>query len=235
MRINKYIASSGLVSRRKADELIKNGAVKVNGKVVKELGIDILQEDEVTVHGSKVYGEEKKVYYVLNKPLGYITTVSDDQGRLTIMDLLADIDARVFPVGRLDYNTSGLLIITNDGDLAYTLSHPKHEVYKTYKVRVKGIVSNEKVAKLRNGVDIGGFVTSRSKVNIIGGSSRSTILEIAIHEGKNRQVRKMFKAVGNPVQDLERTQIGDIRLGHLKEGHYRKLSREEVEYLKNLR
>ena len=150
-----------------------------------------------------------------------------------MMDVVADIDARLFPVGRLDYNTSGALIMTNDGEMAYRLTHPKHEVYKTYRARVAGILSNEKAARLRKGVDIGGFVTSPAKVNIIKGTQHSTIVEISIHEGKNRQVRKMFAAVGNPVQELERIAIGEIRLGHLKPGHYRKLTREEVEYLKN--
>ena len=183
--------------------------------------------------GKLISAKQKPEYVLINKPLGMVTTVSDDKERLTVMDVVADIDARLFPVGRLDYNTSGALIMTNDGELAYRLTHPKHEVYKTYRARVAGILSNEKAARLRKGVDIGGFVTSRAKVNIIKGTQHSTIVEIAIHEGKNRQVRKMFSAVGNPVQELERVAIGEIRLGHLKPGHYRKLTREEIEYLKN--
>ncbi len=149
------------------------------------------------------------------------------------MDIVTDTDARLFPVGRLDYNTSGALIMTNDGDLAYRVSHPRHELGKTYRALVKGVISGEKLAKLRKGVDIGGFVTSPAKVNVVKGNAGSTLVEITIHEGKNRQVRKMFAAVGNPVQTLERIAIGPIRIGHLKEGHYRKLTREEVEYLKN--
>lgn len=233
MRINKYIAQSGLCSRRKADELIANGNVKVNGAVLKEPGYEVCDGDRVEVNGRTVESKQKLEYVLINKPLGMVTTVSDDKERLTVMDVVKDIDARLFPVGRLDYNTSGALIMTNDGELAYRLTHPKHEVYKTYRVRVSGILSNEKAAKLRKGVDIGGFVTSRARVNIIRGNQHSTIVEISIHEGKNRQVRKMFKAVGNPVQELERIAIGDIRLGHLKPGHYRKLTREEIEYLKN--
>lgn len=233
MRINKYIAQSGLCSRRKADELISNGNVKVNGAVLKEPGYEVCDGDRVEVNGRTVESKQKLEYVLINKPLGMVTTVSDDKERLTVMDVVKDIDARLFPVGRLDYNTSGALIMTNDGELAYRLTHPKHEVYKTYRVRVSGILSNEKAAKLRKGVDIGGFVTSRARVNIIRGNQHSTIVEISIHEGKNRQVRKMFKAVGNPVQELERIAIGDIRLGHLKPGHYRKLTREEIEYLKN--
>ena len=233
MRINKYIAQAGIASRRKADELIQNGNVKVNGAVLKEPGYEVKPDDKVEVNGNLIVSSQKMEYVLINKPLGMITTVSDDRDRATVMDVVADIDARLFPVGRLDYNTSGALIMTNDGDLAYRLTHPKHEVYKTYRARVAGVLSAEKVSRLRKGVDIGGFVTSPAKVNIIRGTKNSTIVEISIHEGKNRQVRKMFKAVGNPVQELTRIAIGDIYLGHLKEGHYRKLSREEIEYLKN--
>lgn len=233
MRINKYIAQSGICSRRKADELIANGNVKLNGAVLKEPGYEVLEGDKVEVNGRLIDTVQKLEYVLINKPLGMVTTVSDDKDRLTVMDVVKDIDARLFPVGRLDYNTSGALIMTNDGELAYRLTHPKHEVYKTYRARVAGILSNEKVARLRKGVDIGGFVTSRARVNIIRGTRNSTIVEISIHEGKNRQVRKMFAAVGNPVQELERIAIGDIRLGYLKPGHYRKLTREEIEYLKN--
>ena len=233
MRINKYIAQSGLCSRRKADELIANGNVKVNGAAMKEPGYDVQDGDTVEVNGRRIEAAAAPVYVLINKPLGMVTTVSDDKGRLTVMEVVKDIDARLFPVGRLDYNTSGALIMTNDGDLAYRLTHPKHEVYKTYRARVAGVLSAEKMARLRKGVDIGGFVTSRAKVSVIKGNQHSTIVEIAIHEGKNRQVRKMFAAVGNPVQELERVAIGEIRLGHLKPGHYRKLTKEEIEYLKN--
>ncbi len=233
MRINKYIAQAGICSRRKADELIANGNVKINGAALKEPGYEVADGDRVEVNGKLISAQQKPEYVHINMPLGKVATASVDKERLTVMDVVADIDARLFPVGRLDYNTSGALIMTNDGELAYRLTHPKHEVYKTYRARVAGILSNEKVARLRKGVDIGGFVTSRAKVNVIKGTQHSTIVEIAIHEGKNRQVRKMFSAVGNPVQELERVAIGEIRLGHLKPGHYRKLTREEIEYLKN--
>jgi len=233
MRINKYIAQAGVASRRKADELIAAGNVKVNGLVLKEPGYDVVEGDVVEVNGRRIQAEEKKVYILLNKPIGYVTTVSDDKERPTVMDLVKDVDARIFPVGRLDYNTSGMLIMTNDGDFAYKVTHPKHELTKTYRARVAGILSNEKVWKLRKGVDIGGFVTSPARVEVVKGLPRSTVVDITIHEGKNRQVRKMFKAVGNNVQELERIAIGNIKLGRLAEGHYRKLTREEVEYLKN--
>ena len=233
MRINKYIAQAGIASRRKADELIANGNVRINGAVMREPGYDVSQEDRVEVNGRIIKAETKHVYLLVNKPLGMVTTVSDDRGRSTVMDIVKDIDARLFPVGRLDYNTTGALIMTNDGELSYRLTHPKHEVYKTYRARVAGLLSAEKAAKLRKGVDIGGFVTSNAKVNVIKGNSHSTIVEISIHEGKNRQVRKMFAAVGNPVQELSRIAIGEVRLGYLKEGHYRKLTKQEIEYLKN--
>lgn len=233
MRINKYIAQAGIASRRKADELVVNGNVKVNGAVMKVTGYDVADGEVVEVNGTPITIEKKLKYFIINKPIGYITTSSDELNRPTVMELVADIDARLFPVGRLDYNTSGMLIMTNDGDLAYKLTHPKHHIYKTYRARVAGVLSNEKVAVLQRGVDIGGYITSEAKVKIIKGAPHSTIVEIQIYEGKNRQVRKMFAAVGNKVQELERIAIGDIYMSHLKEGHYRKLTREEIEYLKN--
>lgn len=233
MRINKYIAQAGIVSRRKADELILNGNVKVNGAVMREPGYDVDNGDKVEVNGRIIDNNQEKVYLLVNKPLNMITAASDDKDRETVMEIIKDVDARLFPVGRLDYNTTGALIMTNDGDISYRITHPKHEMDKTYRALVKGVISPEKAARLRKGVDIGGFVTSRAKVKIIKGNSHSTLVEISIHEGKNRQVRKMFAAVGNPVQTLERIAIGEIRLGRLKQGHYRKLNREEIEYLKN--
>lgn len=233
MRINKYIAQAGIVSRRKADELILNGNVKVNGAVMREPGYDVDNGDKVEVNGRIIDNNQEKVYLLVNKPLNMITAASDDKDRETVMEIIKDVDARLFPVGRLDYNTTGALIMTNDGDISYRITHPKHGMDKTYRALVKGVISPEKAARLRKGVDIGGFMTSRAKVKIIKGNSHSTLVEISIHEGKNRQVRKMFAAVGNPVQTLERIAIGEIRLGRLKQGHYRKLNREEIEYLKN--
>lgn len=233
MRLNKYIAQAGIASRRKADELTVNGNVKINGVVMKEPGHDVVEGDVVEVNGKEIKKASKMVYILLNKPKGYITTVADEKDRLTVMDLVKDIDERLYSIGRLDYNTSGMLLMTNDGDLAYKLTHPKHHIYKTYRVRAMGTVSNERAAKLRNGIDIGGFVTSKAKVSIIKQAERSTIVEIQIYEGKNRQIRKMFAAVGNKVIDLQRIAIGELQLGHLKEGHYRKLTQREIEYLKD--
>lgn len=233
MRLNKYIAHAGVSSRRKADELTKNGNVKINGIVMKEVGYDVVEGDVVEVNGVTINAPEKLEYVMVNKPLGYITSMKDEQGRRTVAELVGDIDARIFPVGRLDYNTTGLLIMTNDGALAHHLAHPKHKVYKTYRAKVAGVISKEKVGRLRRGVDIGGFTTSPAKVQVIKQGERSALVEIQIYEGKNRQVRKMFAAVGNKVQELQRTAIGDLYLGRLKEGHYRKLTQEEIAYLKN--
>ncbi len=234
MRLNRYIAQAGLASRRKADELIENGNVRVNGKPVKQMGYIVQEGDRVEVNGTFVETPEKAVYYVLNKPKGYITSTEDEKSRPVVINLLTDVTARVFPIGRLDYNTSGLLLMTNDGNLAYRLSHPKHEVTKTYLALVSGALSREKLAKLRKGVDIGGYITKPAQVQIIKQGERSSLVEITIHEGKNRQVRKMFAAVGNKVVELQRTAIGEIKLGRLLEGHYRKLTKVELDYLKTL-
>ena len=234
MRLNKYIAHAGIASRRKADELTINGNVKINGLTMREPGYNVKPGDVVEVNGQRISGQEKMEYVLLNKPKGYITSMQDEKGRPVVTELVADVDARLFPVGRLDYNTSGMLILTNDGDLTYRLTHPRHQVTKTYRALVSGVLSKEKLFRLRKGVDIGGFVTSPAQVKIIRQAERSAVVDITLHEGKNRQVRKMFAAVGNPVQELQRTAIGDLRLGRLKEGHYRKLTRNEIEYLKNL-
>ena len=233
MRLNKYIAQCGVTSRRKADEMISAGKVKINDQIVKELGYIVMPEDKVSVNGNYIKLDSKFIYIILNKPLGYIATVSDDKERPTVLDLVSDIGERLYPIGRLDYNTSGLLILTNDGDLAYKLTHPKHVIYKTYRARVTGVISKEKAAKLSNGVDIGGYITAKAKVKIEKSFERSTILELQVYEGKNRQIRKMISAVDSRVIELERIAVGDLRLGHLKEGHYRKLTPAEIEYLKN--
>lgn len=234
MRLNKYIALSGIASRRKADELIENGNVKINGATVTRMGVQVEEGDVVSVNGKTIGPERKNVYIVLNKPAGYITSMKDEWDRPVVGDLVTDVHERIFPVGRLDYNTTGLLILTNDGELANRLTHPKHEVTKTYRATVAGVISNERIAKLRRGVDIGGFVTSEARVEVIRQGRSSAVVEIEIHEGKNRQVRKMFAAVGNPVQELERTAIGKITAGRLRQGDYRKLKGDEINYLKNL-
>jgi len=234
MRLNKYISHAGAASRRRADELTLAGKVRINGKVMSEPGYDVAEGDIVEVDGKVVEPVSDLIYILLNKPRGYVTTTSDDRGRHTVMELITDIPERIYPVGRLDYNTTGLLIMTNDGELANRLMHPSHEVTKTYHAMVTGNLSKDSLWKLRNGVDIGGFVTSPAEVDIIKEHPHHHEVEITIHEGKNRQVRKMFEAVGCNVRELKRISMGSIYLSRLAEGHYRKLTKKEIEYLRNI-
>ena len=234
MRLNKYIAQAGVCSRRKADELTLAGKVKINGAVCKTPGYDVQEGDTVVVDGKPVEAPEKPVYYALNKPAGFITTTSDEKDRPTVLSLLTDVTARVYPVGRLDGATRGLLLLTNDGDLSYHIAHPSQKVWKTYVAVVAGYLSKDELWALRNGVDIGDKKkTAPAWVTVLKEKSDTTTLEIKIREGRNRQVRRMCKAVGHTVLDLQRTAIGDIKLGRLHEGTYRRLTSAEVEYLKN--
>lgn len=240
MRINKYIAASGVCSRRKADDLIQGRQVKVNGKVLQEAGYQVKEGDVVMVAGELIQPVKDYTYILLNKPKGVITSVNDDRGRTTVMDIISenpditDGAPRLFPVGRLDFDTSGILLLTDDGDLTFRLTHPKHEFPKTYHALVQGVISREKELRLVRGVDIGGFITSRARVRTMRIKSNTSLVEITIHEGKNRQVRRMFEAIGNPVIELKRVSFGEIQLGHLKEGACRKLTKKEIEYLRNL-
>ncbi len=233
MRINQYIAAAGITSRRKADEMIAEGRVTVNGAVLTSQGYHVQEGDVVTVDGSRITPEQKKVYYLLNKPAGYVTSTADKEGRPVVTDLVPD-SIRVFPVGRLDFNTTGLLILTNDGELSNKLMHPSHEFSKKYLVRAAGIVTLRQADQLRKGIDIGGFVTSPAEVDLIRHDRNSTVAEITIHEGKNRQVRRMFKAIGHPVLELSRIGLGNLTIGRLAPGQCRKLSPAEVEYLKRV-
>ncbi|MDR1027918.1 MAG: rRNA pseudouridine synthase [Clostridiales Family XIII bacterium] len=231
MRLNKYIARAGVAGRRKADELTANGNVKVNGRPVLTPGYDVKDGDEVEVNGRRLAPESRLVCIALNKPKGYITSTRDEKGRPTVMELVGDIEQRIYPVGRLDSATTGLLLMTNDGDFAYRMTHPRHEIYKTYRAKVSGVLPRERIAALRRGVDIGGYTTAPAEVEVIRQGAHNTLVEIRIREGKNRQIRKMFAAVGNKVIELERTAVGDVRLNNLKQGHYRKLKHDEIESL----
>ena len=231
MRINQYIASAGVTSRRKADELIAEGRVKVNGAILTSPGYHVEEGDIVEVDGARIEPAGKKVYYLLNKPAGYVTSTADKEGRPLVTELVPD-SVRVFPVGRLDYNTTGLLIMTNDGDLANALMHPSKEFDKKYLVRAQGIVTRDEVKRLEAGIDIGGFVTSPAEVHLAKHDRNSTLAEIIIHEGKNRQIRRMFEAIGHPVLELCRTGLGDLTIGKLAIGQCRKLSPAEVENLR---
>lgn len=234
MRINKYLADCGVASRRKCDELIAQGKVKVNGKVVKELGLDIKPTDTVMFENRTVRPTIKRVYYKLHKPKGYVTTASDEKGRKTVLELMRNVQVRVYPIGRLDYDTEGLLILTNDGDITNILTHPKNEVKKTYVASIEGEITNDDVKKISKGVDIGGYVTQPCSVLIRDKDDKFTKVEITISEGKNHQVKKMFEAVGKNVAFLKRVSIGEIKLGGLARGEYKALTTKEIAYLKSL-
>lgn len=226
IRLNKYIAECGICSRRKADILIESGKVLVNDIVIKDLGVKIDDtKDQVKVDGKTISKESKYVYIMLNKPKGYVTTNSEQFGRKSVLDLI-DTDYRIFPIGRLDMYTEGLLLLTNDGEFANKLMHPKNKVEKTYIANVKENITEEKIENLRNGVDIGGYITKPAKVRII--SKDNNEIEIKISEGKNRQVRKMCEAVGLKVINLKRISIGKLNLGNLKIGKYRYLNNDEI-------
>lgn len=234
MRLQKFMAKCGVASRRKSEEIILAEKVKVNGDIVTELGFKVdIDTDIVTVNNKKIELEENKVYILLNKPVGYITTVSDEFNRKKVVDLLKDVDERVYPIGRLDYDTSGLLLLTNDGDLAYKLTHPKYEIKKKYIAKVKGIPTEEKLRQFRNGLKIEDYITSKAKVKIINVDKGNATLEVIIHEGRNRQVRKMCSKIGHPVVELKRIEMDEIKLQDTKEGAWRYLLPEEVEFLEN--
>ncbi len=233
MRINKFLAECGVASRRQCDKLIEDGAVKINGKTAL-LGQEVNDNDSVTVNGKRIVKDKRKEYYILNKPKGYVCTVSDDKGRKTVMELLPKHAGRVFPIGRLDYDTEGLLLFTNDGDLAFRLTHPKNEIPKTYMAKIEGNITESELDKLRFGVEIDGRMTHRCNAHITDADKESTKVVITITEGRNRQVRKMFEAIGKNVILLKRIKIGDLTLHGLNRGDCRSLTAAEVEYLKFL-
>jgi len=234
IRLQKYIAEAGIASRRNAEQMISDGRVKVNGKTVTELGTKVTDADEVSVDGEVIHKSNKKLYIMLNKPVGYVTTVSDDRDRPTVMELLSDINERVYPVGRLDFNTEGLLLLSNDGDFTYKVTHPKHNLDKTYHVWVTGKAKPNAIRLLENGVVIDGKKTAPAKVDIMETSKSSAVLSITIHEGRNRQVRKMCKEVGFRVIALRRVSEGCLILGNLPLGKWRHLNPNEVSAIVNM-
>ena len=233
MRINKYLAESGIASRRAADKMIENGEVKINGRIW-SVGAEVSEGDNVTVNGKTVSTVKKYEYYIMNKPKGYVCTVKDDKGRKTVMDLLPPNVKRVFPVGRLDYDSEGLLLLTNDGELTFRLTHPKNEIPKTYLVKLEGSISDEALNRVRNGVYIDGRRTGKCNVKIAEELKNAVKLHITITEGRNRQIRKMFEAVGKEVKLLKRIKVGELTLKGLDRGEVRKLNAAEIEYLMNL-
>ena len=235
VRLQKFLANQGVCSRRKAEEYITNGAVKVNGKVVTELGTKINPEtDEIIFNGKKIESQSNtsKVYILLNKPIGYVTTTKDQFNRDTVLDLVK-VKEKILPVGRLDMYTSGAIILTNDGDFIYKVTHPKYEIEKTYNVTVKGIVTNEDISKLERGVKIEDYISGKAKVRILKIDKEKDIsrIEITIHEGKNREVRKMCNAIGKKVLALHRSKIENIGVKDLKLGEWRYLTQKEVDAL----
>lgn len=233
-RLQKVIAKSGLTSRRKAEQLILEGKVKVNNKIITELGFKVSTKDSIEVEGIKIENEEK-VYYLINKPRGCISAVSDDLGRRVVVDFLREkgVTERVFPVGRLDYDTTGALILTNDGELTHLLTHPKTEIDKVYLVRCDGIVNSSDLMKLRKGIKIDDYITSKASVELLSVDKKnnSSLVRITIHEGRYHQVKLMFEAIGHPVKKLRREKFAFLDVQGLKPGEFRRLKIHEVKQL----
>ena len=227
IRLQKFLAEAGIASRRKCETYIKEGKVKVNGKTA-QIGDRVKENDNIYFNGKKVKKEEKKVYILLNKPIGYVTTVKDEYDNKKVTDLV-NVKERVVPVGRLDINTTGALLFSNDGEFIYHITHPKHEIEKTYIVQVKGSVSQNEIEKLQKGIKIENYVTKPAKVKLINSNENTSELEIIIHEGKNRQVRKMMKAIQKEVIKLHRSKIGKLNVKDLKMGTWRYLKPHEVD------
>lgn len=235
IRLNKYIADCGVCSRRAADKLIADGQVSVNGKITTELGVSVDEtNDSVFVEGRKIEPVSRYRYIMLNKPKGCICSVSDEKGRKTIFDYIDIKDQRLYPVGRLDYDTEGLILLTNDGALAYKLTHPSQDIPKTYIVKVEGTVPENDLATLRNGIELDGIRLHRAKIKLLEMEDEGKLsrFEITIYEGRNRQVRRMFESIGKEVVFLKRSAIGELRLGGLGRGLYRYLTEKEIELLK---
>lgn len=231
-RLQKVLAAAGVASRRRAEEIIRQGRVTVNGQVVAEMGLRVDPErDDVRLDGRRVKAEPL-VYIMLHKPPGYVCTARDPQGRPTVMDLVRDIGPRVYPVGRLDYSSSGLLLLTNDGPLSFTLTHPRHRVEKVYRVRVGGHPSAVALARLRQGVRLSDGMTAPARVRQLSRAGDDTWLEITLREGRNRQVRRMLATVGYQAEELIRVREGDLTMGNLAPGAYRHLTEGEVTRLR---
>ena len=233
-RLQKYMASCGVASRRKCEEIILAGKVKVNGVLVSEVGIKIdPSKDEVEYDGNIISKEDKKVYIMLNKPEGYISSVKDEKDRKTILDIVK-VEERIYPIGRLDYDSSGLLLLTNDGEIYNKIIHPRVEIIKKYIAVVNGEITEKDIKKFEIGIDIGGYITAPAELKVISYDRKVSTIEIGIHEGKNRQIRKMCAALNHEVLSLKRIAIGEIKLGYLKRGEYRELNKEEISYINTL-
>jgi len=228
IRLQKYLAMCGVASRRQAEKYIADGLVSVNGKVIKEQGVKISEHDIVEFKGKVIRVEEKKVYILLNKPEGYVTTVKEQFSRKTVIDLVGDIGYRIYPVGRLDYNTSGLILLTNDGEFTNFFTHPSHEIEKVYIAKIRGRMDKDKIERFKNGIILDGKMTAPADIKIIDIERGHCKAQVTIHEGRNRQVRRMFESLDTEVLDLMRIQVGPIKLGSLPLGKWRYLSEDEV-------
>lgn len=234
MRINKFLADNGIASRRHADEMIASGKVKINGKTA-TLGENVEDDDVIEVNGQVIsHTEKQEKYYIMNKPKGVVCTVSDDRGRKTVMDFLPEGVGRLFPVGRLDYETEGLLLLTNDGDLAFRLTHPMNEIAKTYMAKIEGTMTEQDLNRIRSGIELDGVMTKKCKAHIVQTHKEYTKVHITITEGKNRQVRRMFEAIGRTVLLLKRVQIGNLKLQGLDRGQVRELTEAEILQIKSI-
>lgn len=235
MRLQKYMAQCGVASRRKSEEMIADGLVSVNERIVNRQGINIdPNKDIIRVNNKIIRLEEKKVYIMLNKPLGYVTTTNDEKGRKIITDLIEDVEERIYPVGRLDMDTSGLILLTNDGKVTNKITHPRNEVTKKYIAIVEGTPNKLELTKFRKGLMIDGKKTAPATIKIVKNYETESILEIEINEGRNRQVRKMCEAINHPIKKLKRVSIGEIDIGGLQFGEWRYLDNEEMEYILSL-
>ncbi|MGI5859050.1 MAG: pseudouridine synthase [Tepidanaerobacteraceae bacterium] len=235
IRLQKYLSQAGVASRRACENIILQGRVKVNGKTVNKLGTKVdPYKDQIEVDGSICHTRAYSIYIIMNKPKGILTTVKDPLGRPTVIDLLKDVNERVFPVGRLDKDTEGLLLLTNDGEVTFRLTHPKYEIVKTYVAQIEGIIGKDDIKTLEKGVVLEDGITAPAQVKIVKNLDDSTIIEIKIHEGRKRQIRRMCRAIGHPVMSLKRTRIANLSLKGLKTGEWRLLSPKEIKHITNL-
>lgn len=231
-RLQKVMAHAGVASRRKSEELIKEGRVKVNGKTTTELGTQVSHQDVIAVDDI-VVEREHPVYFLLNKPRGVVSTVTDDKNRKTVVDFFQGVEQRIYPIGRLDYDTTGAIILTNDGEFAQLLMHPKYEIEKTYVAKVKGVVERSNIAKLEKGIRIDGRKTAPAKARVLSWDQQkgTSVVEVIIHEGQNHQVKKMLQAIGHPVEKLKREKFGHLSLEGLQPAEWRELKKFEIQKL----
>lgn len=234
MRLQKFLAHSGIASRRKSEEIIALGRVKVNNSIITDPAFNVDRNDKVEVDGKIIRNKSKFEYYILNKPIGVVSTASDEKERVNVTDII-DTKNRIYPVGRLDIDTAGLIILTNDGELTNIMTHPKYEIKKTYIATVTGRPNKKSLDLLRGGMTIDGYKTKGAKVKILKNYETHSVIEITIDEGRNRQIKKMFEQINHPVKSLKRISIGDLQIGGLTPGNYREFNEEELQYVEKLK